>query len=608
MEKRILTYNLGNNSIAKPINIGGQISGLIADSESNRFSIDLIAGQRYQFTLSTENSIEPTLELYDLSNELITPSSTTKSFVFRPSETGTYSLLVTDAAASVADYSYTLSADYERFSHVLNFTNPLEFGDNYDQVVACLNAAVNTWADKIIQTGETSAVIDLDIIELHDDEGILAKGVATTSEWPYEEVFDGKDVYYFGPQDEITTGNDPNGTGADGKFWIDMKNPKWWFNPVITGRSDVPPIADDQYDFFGTILHEFAHVLGFATDLKYLTPPTGVEGLIYKEDWFGISNFDKFVVWNDDKQSFEFTGSIANETYHQLGYEGNLPLTSYGNLPGTDLQHYGNTIDLGNLQSQAVLDELSVIDFMLQAPSISQGSVIGINSLDLAVLQDLGYSTDKSSRSFSGFSSDYHAIEGGDGLDLVTYSTESDKVIFSASTEGQILISDTEVFLQYDTLTNIERLEFANKGYALDIAGNAGIAARVIVSAFGADKISNLMSSGLSIVDSGMNLSQVCYWVVDMNLIDKETGSSTNGSFVDHVYENVVGTAPSSADHDTYTALLDNGTYTKSSLLELAANTTLAADIMTASLVDLIGVAGSADGEFLAIQYDVGLG
>ena len=193
-------------------------------------------------------------------------------------------------------------------------------------------------------------------------------------------------------------------------------------------------------------------------------------------------------------------------------------------------------------------------------------------------------------------------------MDLVTYSTESDKVIFSASTEGQILISDTEVFLQYDTLTNIERLEFANKGYALDIAGNAGIAARVIVSAFGADKISNLMSSGLSIVDSGMNLSQVCYWVVDMNLIDKETGSSTNGSFVDHVYENVVGTAPSSADHDTYTALLDNGTYTKSSLLELAANTTLAADIMTASLVDLIGVAGSADGEFLAIQYDVGLG
>lgn len=209
---------------------------------------------------------------------------------------------------------------------------------------------------------------------------------------------------------------------------------------------------------------------------------------------------------------------------------------------------------------------------------------------------------------FSGFSSDYHAIEGSDGLDLVTYSTKSDKVIFSASTEGQILISDTEVFLQYDTLTNIERLEFANKGYALDITGNAGIAARVIVSAFGADKISDLMSSGLSIVDSGMNLSQVCYWVVDMNLIDKETGSSTNGSFVAHVYENVVGVTPSSVDHDTYTALLDNGTYTKSSLLELAANRVFTDDILAANTIDLIGVAGSADGEILALQYDLGLG
>jgi len=114
------------------------------------------------------------------------------------------------------------------------------------------------------------------------------------------------------------------------------------------------------------------------------------------------------------------------------------------------------------------------------------------------------------------------------------------------------------------------------------------------------------MSAALSVVDGGTSLESVCALVVDLSLIENEIGSSTNGSFVDHVYENVVGTAPSSEDHDTYTALLDNGTYTRSSLLALPANTTLAADIMTANLVDLIGVAGSADGEFLAIQYDVG--
>ena len=94
--------------------------------------------------------------------------------------------------------------------------------------------------------------------------------------------------------------------------------------------------------------------------------------------------------------------------------------------------------------------------------------------------------------------------------------------------------------------------------------------------------------------------------VVDLSLIENEIGSSTNGSFVDHVYENVVGIAPDSTDHDTYTALLDNGTYTKSSLLALAANTTLTADLVTENSIDLIGVAGSSDGEMLAIQYDLG--
>jgi len=52
--------------------------------------------------------------------------------------------------------------------------------------------------------------------------------------------------------------------------------------------------------------------------------------------------------------------------------------------------------------------------------------------------------------------------------------------------------------------------------------------------------------------------------------------------------------------HDTFTALLDDGTYTKSSLLALAANTTLTEALVTANSVDLIGVPGSADGEILA--------
>ena len=65
------------------------------------------------------------------------------------------------------------------------------------------------------------------------------------------------------------------------------------------------------------------------------------------------------------------------------------------------------------------------------------------------------------------------------------------------------------------------------------------------------------MSAALDLVDGGTTLEGLCDLVVANNLIENAIGSSTNGSFVDHVYENVVGTAPSSADHNTYTALLD---------------------------------------------------
>jgi len=116
------------------------------------------------------------------------------------------------------------------------------------------------------------------------------------------------------------------------------------------------------------------------------------------------------------------------------------------------------------------------------------------------------------------------------------------------------------------------------------------------------------MSAALSVVDSGTSLESLCDLVVDLKLIDQLTGSSSNSSFVGHLFKNVVGRSPNLLENALYTNQLDNGTYTKSSLLALAANTTLTEALVTANSVDLIGVPGSADGEILALQYDLGLG
>jgi hypothetical protein len=263
---------------------------------------------------------------------------------------------------------------------------------------------------------------------------------------------------------------------------------------------------------------------------------------------------------------------------------------------------------------------------------------------------------DAGNNSFYGFTTGYTGIDGGDGVDTVFYNRYFDNggcpttgmsdsyshYFFSYTSDNGVSKNltyshkSTTYFLGgggFETidsasLSNIERIQFdiVQTGcdytlnglaqysvsntfvYALDLDGNAGIAAKTIIATFGAYKLDLYMKPALNIVDGGTTLEGLCNLVVTNNLIENEIGSSTNGSFVDHVYENVVGTAPSSAVHDRYTALLDNGTHTKSSLLAYAANTTLTEDIMTANLVDLIGVPGSTDGEILVLKYDLGLG
>ena len=204
-----------------------------------------------------------------------------------------------------------------------------------------------------------------------------------------------------------------------------------------------------------------------------------------------------------------------------------------------------------------------------------------------------------------GFSG-YDIIDGGDGLDTVKYSVSSDDVLFSVNDAGQLVIEDS--FKHSETLVDIERLQFTEKVYALDLDGNAGDAAKAIVASFGADSLNAYMSAALSIVDSGTSLESLCDLVVDLKLIDQLAGSSSNSSFVGHLFKNVVGRSPNLFENALYTNQLDNGTYTKSSLLALAANTTLTEVLVTANSVDLIGVPGSADGEILALQYDLGLG
>jgi len=311
-------------------------------------------------------------------------------------------------------------------------------------------------------------------------------------------------------------------------------------------------------------------------------------------------------------------------TLDNLSVSENLSGAHIGNLSGVDPQNDALTFsiiggsdasmfevvnNMLHLSTNATADyesksnlyvELSTTD--IGGLSYNQSFTIFVTNTDESQLISYG---GLGRDTFSGFSG-YKTINGKEGIDIVQYSYSSNGITFSAGVDGELVVMSADD--KRESLSLIERLQFTDKVYALDIDSNAGIAAKVIISAFGAENLSSYMFSILSVVDNGKAIESLSDYVIDSGLIDSVIGSATNGSFVEHVFENVVGRLPNLVEQTIYTDYLDNGTYTKSSLLALAANTTLAENLVTANSVDLIGVAGSADGEMLALQYDLGLG
>ena len=153
--------------------------------------------------------------------------------------------------------------------------------------------------------------------------------------------------------------------------------PDFWFDSTPDDRNDNAP-SSNKTDFIATMMHEFAHALGFIGYYAYSPPPTGSAGL--ENELSQISEFDRFIEWDSSQDSFIFTGSNATAAYHQLGFTGNLPLHSEGNNIGSDLIHYG---------SEEVLDD--PLDDYLMDHDVARGSVLAIGSLDTAIFQDLGY-------------------------------------------------------------------------------------------------------------------------------------------------------------------------------------------------------------------------
>ena len=173
-------------------------------------------------------------------------------------------------------------------------------------------------------------------------------------------------------------------------------------------------------------------------------------------------------------------------------------------------------------------------------------------------------------------------LNGGSGIDTAIYSSVRASYSVSGTASGlSIFGPDGD-----DALSNIERLQFADKNLAIDLAAGqaANNTVRIIGAAFDAPAIQqhpDYVGIGLSLFDSGQSMLEVSQLAIGA------MGNPTNEVFVDTVYQNVVGVAPSPEEHDFYVGLLEGngGSLTQAQLLELAANTEV-----NATHIDLVGL------------------
>ena len=187
-----------------------------------------------------------------------------------------------------------------------------------------------------------------------------------------------------------------------------------------------------------------------------------------------------------------------------------------------------------------------------------------------------------------GAGSEIDFLDGGFGTDTAIYQGaighyEVEKTTnFTLPSSDQLfraegfLVTDIVGIEGQDFVTNVERLQFADKNLALDFqpGQNAYKAAKLIAVSFGEDKIEELLGAALNFLDNGSSVSQICELILRYGL-NPELSTVNNAEYVSYLYENVTGLSPNTFQILPYLQPLDDESMTRSELLTIAAESSL---------------------------------
>lgn len=267
-------------------------------------------------------------------------------------------------------------------------------------------------------------------------------------------------------------------------------------------------------------------------------------------------------------------GGISNAT-GTMAINGNLQFNlstdAYsGSLTSLHFVENGQTVDLSGFSVPFDQFFNGVSNSTIYAEMLGQGSqVIAGHSGNDALSDQAGN----------------NIIDGGAGINTLSYTGNFTNNHYTISkTSTGYTVSDNAGSGGSDTLTNIERLQFADgTKIALDLSatGNAGHVVELIGAAFATSFLTNKLyvGIGLQLFDSGNTMMQVAQLCIGL------VSAPDNTSFVSTVWKNVVGSTIDQANLHTFVGLLDNHTFTQASLLAAAAE--MAANQQHVNLVGL---------------------
>lgn len=190
--------------------------------------------------------------------------------------------------------------------------------------------------------------------------------------------------------------------------------------------------------------------------------------------------------------------------------------------------------------------------------------------------------TVQSAAAAGGVTSD--TIDGLAGFDILQYGGARAEYSITESSAGHWTITHGS---EVDSVTNVERLQFADMHHAIDMQGSAGTVAKLIATLWGESYLSakDFVTVGLRLADQGSTPTQLAAMAVGTAEFQARAGSSSNADFVKTVAANLGYTGDTSG----YLNQLNSGATTKADLAVMASEY-MTATMSSTNHVTLMGV------------------